>query len=528
MNPIQSFTLDEYYLWRRNVETQYPWQRQFVDSEFLKYEQKRIRKHQEWRKKFLKTEIGKYLDTESFYVVPKEISSSSWKAAIADFGNYNYVGISALANSPILVTALLPNIIKQPQDYKLIEITKSRRMNIVNKRLNMVEPVAIIENWNYLKSDSIYNKVPYEKKIIQNIINENLIDNPQISLSFQSPIISAPYTDGSIGGISLSSISSDSMFAKELLKTMQLFAPPEYRTLMPPKSAFKGYTFPYLEGIGFHLAERPYWDYNILSTLYAKEYPVLEAEQSQRYKFNGEFSIFSTLNPDEGNVTQIWKELMMKFSATEVTLPWDIEELKGWDVIDLRRLKRAANEDIWIQVAHARHCKPGMSEDADKAFIKTINLLREDFDILLSDTIKQTESREYQINSMLYPSSYNLKRIAQSIARADEKDELDEKHLKKARDLIVDNFTSFINHPKFRLIKSRMEKKKEDVQYSVIQTEIINHPHCSTTEIFDAVKPTRLFIDIYDLQRWLDWLHRKGHVIIDSNKRYVWSGLHYG
>lgn len=528
MKPIQSFTLEEYYPWRRKIDAQYPWQRKFVDGEFLKHEQKRIRKCREWSKKFLKTEFGKHLDIGSFYVVPVEGLSSSWKAAIADFGNYMYFGLSVLTNSPLIIAiALLPYTENRPLDYKLIEITKSRRVNIINKRLNMVEPVILIEGWNYLKSDSIYKDVPYEKKSVQKIISENFIDNRQISLSFQSPIISAPYVNGSFGGISLSSIAYDSVFAKELLKTMQLLVPPEYRTLKPPKSVYKGYMFPYLEGIGFHLAERPYWDSNIFSTLYAKEYPVLEAEQLQRYRFGGEFSILSTLSPDEGNLTQMWKELMKNFTATEIALPASIEELKGWLDVDLRRLKRAANEDIWIQVAYARHCMPGMSEDADKDYIKTVNLLKEDFDTLLSDIIKQADSREYLISSMLYPSSYNLKRIAQSIARSEEKDLLDHKHFKEARDLIVDNFTGFINHPEFRSIKSRMEGKKEDARYSVVQTEIINHPHSSTKEIFDAVKTTKLFKDTCDLQGLLDWLQNKSLVIVDSYKRYVWSGLHY-
>lgn len=524
MRPIQSLPLEEYYLWKRKVETQYPWQRQFLNSEFLKYEIKRTKDCQDWYKKFLKSGNNSGLGVASFYIVPMEISSP-WKAAIADLGNFNYVGLSALFNSPsVTVTALIPYTIKQPQEYRLIEIIKSKRMNIVNRRLNMVEPVAIIDSWDYLKSDSIYVDVPYEKKIIQNVLSENLIDNDQISLSFQSPIISAPYVDGSIGGISLSSISGDSAFAKELLKTIQQVVPPEYRTLIPPKSAYNGHTFPYLEGIGFHLAERPYLDHNIFSTLYAKQYPILENEQSQRYKFNGEFSIFSTFNPDEGNVTQIWKESLKNFNATEVTLPWEIDELIEWDV-DLRRLKRVVSEDLWMQVVNARQCMPRMNADADNDFIKTINLLKADLDTLLSDVNKQAESREYLISSMMHQLSYNLKRVAQSIARADENDLLDGKHLKKARGLIIDNFTGFIHHPRFHLVKSRMESKKEDARFSVIQTEIINHPRSSTAEIFEAIKTTKLFKDIYDLQELLDWLHRRGHMIIDSNKRYIWVGI---
>ncbi len=381
MRSIQSFSLEEYYPWKRDIEKQYPWQRQYTNCEFLKYEEKRIRECQDWYKKFLKTEIGGGLGTVSFYAVPMELPSS-WKAAITDSGISRYIGLSALLNSPsVMAVALVSPATKQPHEYRLIEVTKSRRLNIINKQLNMVAPVVVIETWDYLESDSIYVDIPYEKKIIQNIISENLIDSPQISLSFQSPILSAPYVNGSIGGISLSSIACDSAFAKELLKTMQLLVPPEYRPLKPPKSVYKGYTFPYLEGIGFHLAERPYLGTNILSTLYAKEYPMLETELSMRYKFKGEFSIFSTLNPDEGNITQIWKELLKKFTATEVTLPSDLEELKDWNANDLRRLKQATNEDIWIQVVHARQHMPRMSTEVDKEYISTLNLLSKDLDV---------------------------------------------------------------------------------------------------------------------------------------------------
>lgn len=524
MRPTQLLSLQEYYLWKEKAETQYSWQRQYLNCEFLKYEEKMIRDCEKWYRIFIKAENGSNLDYASFYAVPMEISSS-WKAAIADSGSYRYVGLSALYNSPsVTVMALVPYTVKQPQEYRLIEITKSKRMNVVNRRLNHVQPVVVIEDWDYLESDHIYIDVPYEKQIIQHILNENLIDNDQISQSFQSPIISAPYVDGSIGGISLSSISCDSSFSKELLKTIQQLVPPEYRTLIPPQKAYKGYTFPYSEGIGFHLAERPFSDNNVLSTLYAREHSRLEAEQLRRYKFSGEFSIFSTFNPDIGNVTQIWKESMKKFTATEVTLPWDLDELIEWDT-DLRRLKSAVNEDLWIQVVNSRQYMPGMSADTDNDYIKTMKLLKEDLDTLLSDAIQQADSREYLVSSMLYPSSYNLKRVAQSIARAEEKDQLDSRHLKKARDLIIDNFTGFINHPRFRLFKSRMEAKKEDARYSVVQTEIINHSGSSTAEIYEAIKTTKLFRDIYDLQELLDWLHRKGYVIIDSNKRYVWTGI---
>ncbi len=523
MKPSNTLSLQDYYLWKKKVETKYPWQRQYLNYEFLGYEEKRIKDCEKWYKTFIKAESGNGLDYASFYVVPMEISSS-WKAAIADFGNCKYVGLSALYNSPsVMVTALIPYAIKQPQEYRLIEIVKSKRMNIVNRKTSQVERVLVIESWNPLESDSIYVDIPYEKQIIQNILNENLIDNDQISQSFQMPIISAPYVEGSIGGISLSSLSCDSAFSKELLMTMQQLVPPEYRTSMPPKNAYKGYTFPILEGIGFHLAERPYLDNKVFSTLNAKDHSRLEVELKKRYKFDGEFSIFSTITTDIGNVTQEWKELLKKFTESEVTLPHEINELIDWDV-DLKRLKHVINEDLWIQVVKSHRCMPSMNTKADKDYINIMKLLKDDLDTLLADDIKQSDSREYLVGSMLYQSGYNLQRLAQSFARAEEKDQLDNKLLKKARDLIVDNFTGFIKHPRFKSIKSRMESNREDATYSIIQTEIINHPHSSTAEIFEAVQTTKYFKDIYGLQKLLDTLHKNGDVIVDNNKQYVWAG----
>jgi len=241
----------------------------------------------------------------------------------------------------------------------------------------------------------------------------------------------------------------------------------------------------------------------------------------ERHTFNGEFSIFSTLGPGAGNVTQIWKDLLKNFAATEITLPQDLDELIEAGVY-LAPLKSVINEDLWIQVVHSHQYMPGLNTDVDNEFIKITDLLKEDFDMLLSDVHKREESREYLVRSMLHQSKYNLKRVAQSFARADEKDKLDGDYFKKARNLLVDNFTGFINHPEFHTIKSIMKKRKENVRYSIVQTEIINNPYSSTAEIFESVKSTKYFKDIYDLQDFLDWLHKKGYVIVNIDKKYRW------
>jgi hypothetical protein len=525
MKNTQQFSLREYYLWGKSTytNTPLPWKR-FLNREFLNYERVRIKRLSKFRRDFSKEYENKILKKEaSFYTIPIELSSS-WKGCIAKIGNFNFIGLSALQNSPqVLMIAILPYTIKQPKDYRLINIKKSRKINLINNRNNSVEAAILIEDWEYLPSDKIYRDIPYEKKIIQNVFKENLIHDNQISSSFQAPIMSSPYVPRSIGGISLSSIAGDTSFSKELIKTVQLMVPPEYRGFSPPLKASLGSKFPYIQGINFYFSERPFFDNNFLSGLYDTTYSGLSQELVYRNKFPGEYSIFSTLNPIYGNVTQIWKELMKNFTSTEITLPQDLDELPYADV-NLMKLKNVINEDLWIQIVHSRQINPSFNIESDKNFIDIINLINKDFDVILDDIYKQEIDREHVIKSMMYPTQYNLKRIAQSLARSEEKENLTSEHLKQARGLIIDNFEGFIKHPRFKKSKIIMEKKRVDARYSIIQTEIINNPKSSVREIYDSTKSSNLFKDIYDLQSWLDWLHEKGFVIIDINKRYIWVG----
>lgn len=518
----QPISLKEYYLWSKWVETRAPWQRQHLNYDFLKYEQKRIIELSNWYNKFKKAERNSYLDGASFYVKPVALNYS-WKAAINECGDFNYVGLSALSSSPpLLLIGLIPRTRKQPQNHKLINVTKSKKLYIINKLLNKVEWALLIEEWDPLKSDSIYVDVPHEERVISKLIDEKLGIGEQISLCFQSPIVSAPF-DGSIGGISLSSLSCSSTFAKELAKTIQLMVPPEYRILPPPKSVFIGHHFQYINGIEFHLTERPYFDSNVLSSIYAIQYSRVNKELTLRHGFGGEFSVFSAINPPDGNKTQMLQEFWKNFTDTEITLSEEIDKLQLADV-DLTRLQKVIDEDIWIQVVNSRRYEPVISGDIENYFTKNIeHRLWEDFDVHLPDNYK-LDARDYLIRKLVSQSKGNLIRIAQSFARAEKKDQLERDHLKNARNLILDNFTDLINRSDVGKIKLKLGKRIENPRYSVVQTELINNPSLITTEIFDSVKSTNLFRDIYDLQGFLDWLDEKGYVSLDSNKRYRWVG----
>ncbi|MHA1268131.1 MAG: hypothetical protein ACTSRS_23150, partial [Candidatus Helarchaeota archaeon] len=514
-------SLKEYYPWGENSGVKYPWER-YLNQQFLNYEVKRLKTLSDWYKKiFIKSEIGSKVGGVSFYAVPVELNSS-WKLAVSEFEEvaetdgvkymglsalYNspqvlifaifpydvdgvkYMGLSALYNSPqVLIFAIFPYDVPTP--YSLIYIEEAKKVVVYNKQLNQPEYCILVEKWSSLSSDSIYLDVPYERGVISKVISEIVGGEDSLALSFQSPIMGAPYLAGSIGGVSLSSSSIESSFARELIKIIMLLAPPEYRNTRLPKRLVRGYNFVKVNGLKFHFAEIPPKGKNCFSGQYGKSYNTLEKELAKRFSFKGEYSIFSTLVSPEGSSNDVWIGLWKNFFSTEITLPYNLDSIVEAD-IDLTKFKKEINEeDIWIQVAHARQLQPHFNEKTDKVFGNTIQLMERDFDTVLADTNGEAE-RAFLIQTKLDDIKHNLVRVSQSLARSDGRADITPAHIKSARNLILDNFHGFLENPKVSIVKSVVGKKrKKDARYSIIRTYLINHPKSSIEEIFDGIKNT--------------------------------------
>jgi len=147
-----------------------------------------------------------------------------------------------------------------------------------------------------------------------------------------------------------------------------------------------------------------------LSSFYGTTYRGVANKLSYRNSFDGEYSIFATISPNLGDEAQAWKELMNEFTATEVTLPENIDYLpKEADVV-LTKLIKAINEDLWLQVVNSRQKMPAISEELD--FSDTINHVRKTFAVLLTDDPGESLDREFLVQSMLQRTQDNLKRIS--------------------------------------------------------------------------------------------------------------------
>lgn len=515
-------TPKEYYLWKRKSSIPFPWMRQFLNIDFIDYEKKRIEELSLWRRKFLKINQGEILNEEaSFYVIPIKISSF-WKTAIMEEGNFDYIGLSALQNSPQVISiALIPSTTKRPRDYQLIKISGVKKVNLYNKKENKIEPAIIIENWDKLESDKIYIDVPIEKDYLKKIFRESLAIEENIAKSLQLPFLSSPYVVGSSGGITLSSFSSLGNFSKELIRTMIRMLPPEYRNIPPPIGSYKGVRFSYINGIDLHFAERPYSENSIMTGLANSSYKRLYDELSNRNSFNGEYSIFSNINTSSETKTTQWIELMNRFTSTEITIPREFEEFAKFDFANLEKLKRSITSEMWSQMVHARYLLPSFNITEQNQLNKTILRLREDVNVHLSDVHKDESIRNNLIDSMFSKLSDNLKRTIKSIARSENKEQLDENHFSEARNLIIDNFTEYLSHRRVEDLKFFIEKGKQNRNYSILKITILNNPNSTAQEIAEFVKQYN-FLDIYTIQKLLDWMQERGHVICNADKRYLW------
>jgi len=387
--------------------------------------------------------------------------------------------------------------------------------------MNRLEKVLLIEEYEELPGDKLYVDVDYEKRIVSKLLSENLTSEGQLAESFQGPILGAPY-GGTLGGISLSSFNSfdkKSGFTKELIKTIELMVPPEYRTISTPKKVYNGHYFESQNGIRYKLAERPPKTNKILSGTGLNSYSGLFPELEKRSKFSGDYSIFSTIKTEKGTFNAVRMKLLSNFNNTEITLPKNISDLIYEDVA-LPYLQREIDEDLWIQVANARDIQPTIDPSKEQVLTKAKKSLKKDIDAILADHFPRKAVRDIIMEDLYDPE--NFTRNAQSIARSKEEKNLTERHLNQARDLFVDNLTGFFEHRKVKNVFSTAKKRTTDRRYELVQTFLISNPNSTLSEIWDHVKNEDVFRDKSDLQGLFDWMKEKGYVIKNQKNEYQW------
>jgi DNA replicative helicase MCM subunit Mcm2 (Cdc46/Mcm family) len=215
--------------------------------------------------------------------------------------------------------------------------------------------------------------------------------------------------------------------------------------------------------------------------------------------------------------------MFKRFAETEITLPYELDKLPYTHDIELTKIREAIDEDIWLQVVYSRQIQPMVSLDIEKAIIDATLNIKESLEITFSDIFSKTRAN-VKINAMMPKIKENLIRIAQSLARADEKDKVLLKHIKDSRNIIKSSLEELLENPTVRReIKAvKRQESKRTPRFGLIQEALITNPYASIYEIWEFVKSSGYFEDLDDLAGMLNWLHKKGYVIKTRDGRYCW------
>ncbi len=507
------------YLWKSKSSFNVPWNRKFLDIEFLKYEQKRIKELSDWYSKFRKSPYGNKLEEVKFFVLPIELKSK-WKASIALKGNYTFFGLSALKNDvQIQLLMLIPKDKNPPPEFSFIRIINSRKDYLHVERTNEVENVLIIEEFVIEDPSSVYIDVPFERKPILTFIKENLINDNLLSPSFQSLLSSSPFIINKNGGLTMSTFVNKDTFSEELIKTLKLMQPPEFSDIslrLPPRLK-QGTLFEVREGIKLRVAEINCLGNNFFSGLRTYDYEQLDSELNRRDNFNGEYSLLSVLSPKGEEKGELIRDMLARFVKTEITCPFNISELKYWD-LDLNRLQREITEDLWLQVANERQINPLINFQSTEVQKLRIRLV-DDWRVSLEEFgLTKYVDQEIRVNAK--KSFENIIRVSQSQARDLNINEVNEEVLKQAYKLFTNNFEALVNNEDIRhKIDIILPKKQEDNRINSIRAELSVNS-LDINELYNNLKDH--FRDIYELQEYVDKLIIGGYIFEPKPRCYKW------
>jgi hypothetical protein len=510
----------EWYLWKKRSDKKNPWDRNpFIDTDFLKTEQKRITDVDRWMKVFLKSTHGASLPDVYYYVVPIHISPS-W---LANFGESNYIckGLSELRNSSFnpLIAFFHPDSV--PTDYSLIRINSPKKIALLNSHTSHFLGVfaILIEDWEKQDSEHIYVDVPFERKNVSRLIEESTNSEKPIADSLGAPLISSPYVLG-MRGISLVSLLEDDDSSHGLNIALQMMLPPEFRSFSPPPSGIKGKDVKLTDGISIHLAEKIVTGKNYLSSVEGSNFGIMAPEQRKRAAFLGEYSILGAMIKSRSRGVRLYEEMLFKFFESEVSIPNLSEQI---DADGILKLIDMIDEDLWLQIASMRDKTPALdiSEQEEANLHRRV---KGDIEVVLSERGMPEGFRNRLTETRTVACMRNLKREATTIARAENRKKVDLTLLEGARKNFKVRLWMLEEDEEFRDVRYRKRVDCENIRFFILKSILIELRSATLEEIYQQIQQNEdfrtYFSDISDLKRLLNWSERKNKVYRGPRYRY--------
>ena len=179
-------------------------------------------------------------------------------------------------------------------------------------------------------------------------------------------------------------------------------------------------------------------------------------------------------------------------------------------------MNRQIDEDVCLTIASARQHNPLIKPDME--FTAMRDLLIQDWEKFQEEMGIKEELHTPTIRAQA--SLANIKRMAQAIARGEGKDQISERNLREARQLLVNSLERFSSSSEGRVEKSRIISKRLHNRVQTVKA-ILDTGSCDLESLWEKVKETSYFESKADLERLINNLHRKGKVFKQKQK-YVW------
>lgn len=525
--PTEAETL--WYPWSRKSGPRTTWGRS--GSQFEPAEHRLFRQASEW---FAEFQRGSPTGELEGYVVPLARRPLGLGGAEVLLGKTLHAfGISPLrGGEPLSLVFVLGADETRPEDGQLVQIWQAKRLLVPLGSKGSAEHVAVVEGWVALEADAPYLQVDPrgtaifdqlgikgEPRSIERRVDE-LFGDAQLARMIGPAIVSSPTITELAGGITFGSHAARGAVAETVLESIQLMLPLPYRSLSPPQAALKGKQYDDGHGHVFHVADRPMESLHGVAAILGPDRAAILHGVTRRDRVPGEQSVTANWIVEGGDAASAYARVLADFNRFDITLAEDLGERTGGYVDPARVRDVLHDEDLPIEIVHARHRVPKQPS----MIPLDIKDLRLDIEARLADAPASFRS-DLLVGRLASAAFDAIQRTATSAARDACAPSVSDAHFRAARTVLLSSLEGVVSRTEVRSLAAKVEKDdrwQKDERYHVIKNSLIEAP-ADFLGLWERLGNSRLFPEPGALQSYVQKLREAGYIHVDRKKRFCWS-----
>lgn len=521
---------DEHFEWSKDSTFRRPWNRKFLNQDFLKNEKARIEKATKWRSGFIKANEGDNLDSISLFVHPVKNMYEGWsKPVYEEVGNYILKVLSPLKNDNQMPVMALFAIDEEPEDFSFIKMDKAEKKILFNEKVGEFGKhgnFAVVEDYSYIEPDErfLVVDVDYEEGLLGDILKKNMGYDDASAKALESPTLGSPTSSGGMGGIGMTSFDQNMQDVNKLFEGLERAVPFEYSpNIKPPKSAENGrwVDFPGFSNqkVEFKVAEKVMGSTSTVSSRVGNKYGgVVGSERKNRMKSQGEYSYLTSMNSrGSGTARDVLAKIRDRFTESELKMT---DPTRGGELSShIQDFKQDITnfEDLKLNTVYARQRMPSANNlDMDK----WEDHFRDIWSIYSTQMGLEYDSRMF-LTANAKKTLQNAVNVSQSIARMKGKEKVTDDIMGDYMNMFEDQVERFVDHPVMEGAKKERKKiRKEDIQNALRQ--LLTGNGFTKDQIWDFVKNEDLFKDRANFEDVMKRLEKHGY-IYQNNGKWFWA-----